>query len=138
MNEHLRERIQRRLEALSDERGYQILDFVEFLESKYAERASPSNIFAKITERVEDTMRAGKLPLDAISGTVKVFDGASKVMKGLSSAAATVLDEGLRTARNLSTPAPGPASAPAASPPPPPDPGAGSSPEAPGESPPAS
>ena len=29
----------RKLETLSDERGYQVLDFVEYLESKYAERA---------------------------------------------------------------------------------------------------
>ena len=121
MNEHLKERILRRLETLSDERGYQVLDYVEFLESKYAERGAPTNIFAKFTERVEDTLRAGKMPLDAISGTVKVFDGASKVMQGLSSAAQTVLDEGLRTAQTITKPAsPGkPATVePAAEPPP--------------------
>ena len=39
MNEHLRDRILRKLETLSDERGYQVLDYVEFLESRYAERA---------------------------------------------------------------------------------------------------
>ena len=80
MNEHLKDRLTRKLETLSDERGYQVLDYVEFLESKYAERAAPTNIFAKITERVEDTMRAGKVPINAISGTVGVFDSASKVM----------------------------------------------------------
>ena len=42
MNEHLRDRILRKLETLSDERGYQVLDYVEFLESRYAERASPT------------------------------------------------------------------------------------------------
>lgn len=57
MNEQLMQRIQRRLETLTDERGYQILDYVEFLESKYASRASPSNLFAKISEGIEDTMR---------------------------------------------------------------------------------
>ena len=31
----------RKLETMSDERGYQVLDYVEFLESKYAERQSP-------------------------------------------------------------------------------------------------
>ena len=36
MNEQLKQRIVRRLETLADDRGYQILDFVEFLESKYA------------------------------------------------------------------------------------------------------
>ena len=42
MNEHLRDRILRKLETLSDERGYQVLDYVEFLESRYAERQSPT------------------------------------------------------------------------------------------------
>ena len=51
MNDLLKQRILRRLETLSDERGFQILDYVEFMESKYAERQTPSNIFARITRR---------------------------------------------------------------------------------------
>ncbi len=86
MNDQLKERILRALEPLSDERGFQLLDYVEFLESKYAERANPSNVFTKMTDKAQDLMRAGKLPLDAISGTVGFFDGASKVMKGLANA----------------------------------------------------
>ena len=106
MNEHLRERILRALDPLPDERGYQLLDYVEFLESKYAERANPSNVFTKITDRAEDIMRAGKVPLDAISGTVTFFDGASKVMKGLASAAQAVVDEASKTAQNIAAPKP--------------------------------
>src|SRR6185369_13223761 len=68
MNEQLMQRIRRRLETLTDERGYQILDYVEFLESKYAARAAPSNLFAKISEGIEDTMRAARIPIKAISG----------------------------------------------------------------------
>ena len=93
MNEQLKERIVRALEPLSDERGYQLLDYVEFLESKYAERANPSNVFTKMTDKAQDLMRAGKVPLDAISGTVGFFDGASKLMKGLANAAQAVVDE---------------------------------------------
>ncbi len=115
MNEHLKDRLLRKLETLSDERAYQVLDFVEFLESKYAERSAPTNIFARITERVEDTMRAGKVPINAISGTVGVFDSASKVMKGLASAAGAVVDEASKTAREFtqSPKAPPPAETPA-------------------------
>lgn len=102
MKDHLKERIIRSIESLSDERGYQLLDYVEFLESKYGERASPTGILAQISDTVTDTMRAGKLPLDAISGTAKIFGGASKVMTGLASAAQAVVDE---TSRALSTPA---------------------------------
>ncbi len=95
MNEQLKQRILRRLDPLSDERGYQILDYVEFLESKYAERAAPSNLLAKISEGIEDTMRAARLPLKAISGTTGLVDSAGKVMKGVAAAAESVVDEAL-------------------------------------------
>jgi len=53
MNEHLRERIVRKLDTLADERGYQILDYVEFLESRYAERQSSTvSAFTRFTEAV--------------------------------------------------------------------------------------
>ncbi len=99
MQQHLKDRILRHLEALSDERGYQVLDYIEFLESKYAGRSAPDNIFTRLTERVEDTMRMGKVPVDAIAGTVTFFDGASKVMKGLASAAQSVVDEAAKVAK---------------------------------------
>ena len=66
MNDLLKQRIARLLDSLSDERGYEILDYIEFLDSKYAERARPGGIFARLTETVEDTMRAGRLPIQAI------------------------------------------------------------------------
>ncbi len=96
MNDLLQQRIGRLLHSLSDERGYQILDYIEFLDSKYAERARPSGILAKITETVEDTMRAGKLPIQAISGTMGIMDGAAKVMRGLAAAGQAVVDEAVK------------------------------------------
>ncbi|HEY9507415.1 MAG TPA: hypothetical protein VIQ27_15705 [Gemmatimonadales bacterium] len=100
MNDLLKQRIARALDALSDERGYQILDYIEFLESKYAERARPGGLFAKLTETVEDTMRAGKLPIQAISGTMGLVDGAAKVMKGLAAAGQAVVDEAVKVAED--------------------------------------
>ena len=105
MQANLKERILRHLESLPDERGYQVLDYIEFLESKYAARSTPDNVFTRLTETVENTMRAGKMPLDAISGTVTFFDGASKVMRGLASAAQSVVDEAAKVAKGTS-PAP--------------------------------
>ena len=98
MNDLLRQRILRRLESLPDERAYQILDYVEFLESKYAERAAPSGLLARITETVEDTMRAAKLPVQAISGTASVMDSAGRLMKGLAAAGQAVVDEAVKVA----------------------------------------
>ncbi|MEO8636033.1 MAG: hypothetical protein ABI587_12215 [Gemmatimonadales bacterium] len=98
MNELLKQRLLRRLELLPDERGYQVLDYVEFLESKYAERAAPTGFLARFTETVEDTMRAAKLPVQAISGTASVMDSASKLMKGLAAAGHAVVDEAVKAA----------------------------------------
>jgi hypothetical protein len=99
MNESLKQRILRRLENLADERGYQILDYIEFLDSKYAQRATPTNLFAKMTETVEDVMRAGRLPAKAISGTMGLMDSAGKVMKGVAAAAQSVVDEAMAATR---------------------------------------
>ncbi len=105
MNELLKQRILRRLDTLSDERGYQVLDYVDFLESRYAERTRPTNIFARITESVEDTMRAGRLPIQAISGTMGLVESAGRVMKGVAAAARTVIDEA-EAATRVPPPAP--------------------------------
>ena len=109
MNEQLKQRIMRRLETLADDRGYQILDYVEFLESKYASRAAPSNLFAKISEGIEDTMRAARIPIKAISGTTGLVDSAGKVMKGVAAAAQSVVDEAILAAESGKTVPPAPA-----------------------------
>jgi hypothetical protein len=113
MNDLLKQRILRALDTLPDDRAYQVLDFVEFLESRYAERQRPTGFLAKITETVEDTMRAGKLPIQAISGTMGLMDSATKVMKGLAAAGQAVVDEAINVAQappsRPSTPAPKPA-----------------------------
>lgn len=80
MNEHLRDRILRKLETLSDERGYQVLDYAEFLESRYAERASPANAFTRFTETIEDKLRAGKVSASAIAETVGFMNRAAGVL----------------------------------------------------------
>ena len=103
MNDLLKQRIMRNLEDLDDERGYRILDFIEFLTSKYADRSNPSGLFAKITDTVEDTMRAGKLPLQAISGTMGLMDSAGKVMKGLAAAGEVVVGEAVRAAEDATS-----------------------------------
>jgi len=106
MNELLRQRILRHLDSLSDERAYQVLDYIEFLESRYGQRATASGILARITETVEDTMRAGRLPIQAITGTISVVDSAGKVMRGLASAGRAVVEEAVRAAGGTGQPPP--------------------------------
>jgi hypothetical protein len=98
MDDLLKQRISRLLETLDDEKAYQLLDYAEFLTSKYAARTEPSGILAKITATVENTMRAGKLPIQAITGTVSLMDSAAKVMKGLAAAGQAVVEEAVKAA----------------------------------------
>lgn len=94
MNEHLRQRILRRLEALPDDRGYQILDYVEFLETKYAERAAPSaTTFTKFTDAVEDRLRAGRVSATAIAETVGLMNRAANVLNGAMQATRSIANE---------------------------------------------
>jgi hypothetical protein len=89
MNEHLRDRVLRKLETLSDERGYQVLDYLEFLESKYAQRqAQPANVFTRFTEAVEDRLRAGKVSASAIAETVGLMNRAMNVLNGVATGVA--------------------------------------------------
>ena len=118
MNDLLKQRILRALDTLSDDRAYQVLDYVEFLESRYAERQRPSGILAKLTETVEDTMRAGKLPVKAISGTMGIMDSAAKVMKGLAAAGQSVVEEAVKVVDAPARPLPAPPEAPPGSVPP--------------------
>ena len=94
MNEFLRKRIERKLETLSEERVYQVLDYIEFLESRYAERTTqePSPL-QKLAERVEDTLRAGRASASAIKGTMDAMSAASRLMGGLTAAGKAVVNE---------------------------------------------
>ena len=92
MNEHLRDRILRKLDTLSEERAYQVLDYVEFLASKYAERPAPvnQNVFTRFSEAVEDRLRSGKVSSSAIAETMNLMNRAVKVLDGVTAAGRSV------------------------------------------------
>jgi hypothetical protein len=109
MNEHLRERILRKIETLSDDRGYQVLDYVEFLESRYAERQSPtSTTFTRFTEAIEDKLRAGKVSASAIAETMGFMNRAAGVLNTALETGKTMANELVNTARPTTNPQPGP------------------------------
>lgn len=93
MNELLRKRIDRHLENLSDEQGYALLDYVEFLESKYGTAERPRSTFEKVAEGIEDALRAGRLPAAAIRETMGAVDTASRMMQRLAEAGRRAADE---------------------------------------------
>jgi hypothetical protein len=107
MNEHLRDRILRKIETLTDERGYQVLDFVEFLESKYAERTVPGqSAFTRFAEAVEDRMRAGKVSAQTITETMGLLNRAVGILNGVAAAGKSMAEDLIGT-----TGAPGTSSA---------------------------
>src|SRR5213079_2358922 len=80
------DRLQRKLEALPEDKAYQVLDYVEFLESKYAERPAGAAPFQKVAETLEDTMRAGRVPVNIIKGTMDAVGKAGKFLERFAAA----------------------------------------------------
>jgi|SRR5688500_8500690 len=130
MNTFLRDRILRKLESLPDERLYQILDYAEFLESKYAERQTPApGIFTRFAETVEDQLRAGRVSASAISETMNLMNRAMGVLNGVAAAGKSVASDLVSATRTAERQAAEQSPAPAAGPPQPP----GAPPPPPGE-----
>ena len=93
MNTYLRDKLLQKLETLSDERGYQVLDYVEFLESKYAERQAATasgNPLTRFADAVEDRMRAGKVSATTIAETMGFMSKAMGVLNGAAAAGKSV------------------------------------------------
>ncbi len=112
MHEILRDRILRRLEALPEARLYQVLDYVEFLESKYAERQAPApNVLQRFAEGVEDTLRAGNLSAATVSEAMGFMSKAMGVLSGVAAAGKSVASDIVGTATGKPGAAGGPGSA---------------------------
>ena len=129
MNPYVRDRINRKLETLSDERLYQVLDYVEFLEAKYAEKPAPAtNAFQKFTDGVEDPLRAGGLAAGTVAEAVGFLNKAMGVLNNVAHTTKTVATDVVSTAKTVadqigappapSSPAPSPSSPPPDPPPP--------------------
>ncbi len=100
MQDTLKERILRHLETLPDERGYQVLDYIEFLESKYAQRQSPGpNVFQKFAEGVEDTLRAGNVSATTVAEAMGFMSKAMGVLGGVAAAGKSVASDIAGTAK---------------------------------------
>ena len=120
MHDILKERILRRLETLPEARLYQVLDYIEFVESKYAERQAPApNVFQRIGETLEDTLRAGNVSATAVSEAMGFMSKAMGVLDGVAAAGKSVASDIVGTATGSSRAA---APKPAKPAPPPSDP----------------
>lgn len=96
MNPYLRDKLIQKLETLSDERGYQVLDYVEFLESRYADRsaaAATGNPLSRFADAVEEKMRAGKVSASTIAETMGLMNKAMGVLNGAAAAGKSVAND---------------------------------------------
>lgn len=93
MDEKLKATISRRLEKLPDDTARQLLDYIEFLESKYNRSTRERSPLERLAENVEGTLRASRIGGAAIKGTAQVLDAASSVMRGVADAGRVVVEE---------------------------------------------
>ena len=109
MNDILRERLIRKLDTLPEERIYQILDYIDFLESKYAPKPSAApNPLKRFAEGVEDTLRAGKMSATAIAGTMNVMNKAVGVVTDVANAGKSVASGIVGVVSSVASPTPSP------------------------------
>jgi len=96
MNPYLRDKLIQKLETLSDERGYQVLDYVEFLESRYADRAAAAaagNPLSRFADAMEEKLRAGKVSASTIAETMGLMNKAMGVLNGAAAAGKSVAND---------------------------------------------
>jgi hypothetical protein len=117
MNDILRERLIRKLDTLPEEKIYQILDYIDFLESKYAPKPSTApNPLKRFAEGVEDTLRAGRMSANMIGGTMSVMNKAVGVLTDVANAGKSVATEIAGVASSVTSSKPQPPQASSAAP----------------------
>jgi len=91
MNDILRDRLMRKLDLMPDDKLDQVLDYIEFLDSKYAPRNAPApNTLTRFAEGVESTLRAGKVSASAITGTMSIMNKAVGAINEVAAAGKSV------------------------------------------------
>jgi hypothetical protein len=104
MHDILKERVWRKLQSLPQEQVYQVLDFMEFLETKYArEQAREPDAIQRFAERLEDGMRFRSVAPKVITGTVGLLGTARRVLRTVSDAGRDILNDAAQPPRNGAT-----------------------------------
>lgn len=86
----LRRRVSRKLDALPDEKLYQVLDYIEFLEERYGEEPEKPDTMQRFAEGIQDRLRvrrAAPWALKGVMGALSMVDRAvgtaAKTARGL-------------------------------------------------------
>ena len=94
MHDVLRQRLLRRIESLPEAQVYQVLDYIEFLESKYAREAQvEASGLQKLAEGLQDRMRKKAMNPETIREAFQLIAAADRVLSGVSSAGKQILED---------------------------------------------
>lgn len=94
MHDVLRQRILRKIESLPEGQAYQVLDFIEFLESKYSQvPTAETSGLQKFAENLEDKLRRKAVSPTTIREAFQLIAAADRVLSGVSSAGKQILSE---------------------------------------------
>ncbi len=94
MHDVLRQRLIRKIESLPDEQIYQVLDYIEFLDSKYAAAAAAeASGLQKFAEGLEDKLRRKAVSPNTIREAFQLISAADRVLAGVSSAGRQILSD---------------------------------------------
>jgi hypothetical protein len=94
MHDVLRQRVIRRLESLPEEQIYQVLDYIEFLESKYARTLQvEASALQRFAEGLEDRLRKKAMSPHTLREAFQLIAAADRVLSSVSTAGREILGE---------------------------------------------
>jgi len=84
MHDVLRTRLLRKLESLPEDQVYQVLDYIEFLESKYApDLSSETTGLQSFAEKMEDQLRRRTVSPASLREAFQLISAADKVLSNV-------------------------------------------------------
>lgn len=95
MHDVLRARVMRKIESLPEEQVYQVLDYIEFLESRYAasDEEKSAGGFQRLGEGLEDRMRKRSFKPSNLREAFQVIAAADRALSGVAQAGRQLFEE---------------------------------------------
>ena len=94
MHDVLRTRLLRKIESLPEEQVYQVLDYIEFLESKYAaDLTQEVSGLQRFAESIEDKLRKRAFNPSKLREAFQVISAADRALTGVKNAGKQILSE---------------------------------------------
>jgi hypothetical protein len=94
MHDVLRARLLRKIESLPEEQVYQILDYIEFLESKYArDLSAETSGLQSFAEKLEDQLRKRTVSPASLREAFQLISAADRVLSNVANVGRELLGD---------------------------------------------